>query len=250
MQAPAVAAAPVMRAPPPGPAPAPVAARARIPEPPPAIEAATLPPPPSLTASDVDFAVDIDVSPMTPPPPAGAPAPVPPAHEVQVREASPAPASERPTVDKDASGAPPSIEQGEVLADEESLRGDEDDEIQAPASSRRAVTPAPEERLAQLAFGAGEAEPPRHTPPPKSGRLPSPPTELLDDVTAVRESTPIAAAEDSVHPSVRTVQPSVLVPQTSRPNLGPLESVPDVIGQAQNFAPSTFLALLDASLSL
>ena len=46
--------------------------------------------------------------------------------------------------------------------------------------------------------------------------------------------------------------PSVLSAQPIRPNLesGPSVVVPDVIGEAQRFAPATFLALLDASLSL
>src|SRR6185437_16720296 len=71
----------------------------------------------------------------------------------------------------------PSIEQVEVLGEQEEdagIAGDEDEELEeAPASSRRPVAPA-EERLADLAFGAEEPQPPRHTPPPNSGRLPAP----------------------------------------------------------------------------
>ena len=55
----------------------------------------------------------------------------------------------------------------------EASTSDEIDET--PASSRRPVAAPPEERLAELAFGSEEPQPARHTPPPKSGRLPAPP---------------------------------------------------------------------------
>jgi hypothetical protein len=47
-------------------------------------------------------------------------------------------------------------------------------------------------------------------------------------------------------PSVRTE----LEPQATRPALAPSEEVVDVLGEAQRFSPSTFVALLDASLAL
>ena len=113
---------------------------------------------------------------------------------------------------------------------------------EAPLSSRRPVAPQPEERLADMAFGAEEPRPPRHTPPPESGRLPAAPdVEFEADVTGVREATPIAVAVPPV---------AHLVPETTRADLGGGERVPDVVGAAQRFSPSTFTALLDASLAL
>jgi hypothetical protein len=122
----------------------------------------------------------------------------------------------------------------------EELASEEDVE-EAPASSRRPVAPEPEERLAEMAFGAEEPRPPRHTPPPESGRLPAAPVEEFDgDVTGVREASQAAEAR----------RPRELVPQATHANLAPSEAVVDVIGEAQHFAPTTFVALLDASLAL
>jgi hypothetical protein len=114
---------------------------------------------------------------------------------------------------------------------------------EAPLSSRRPVAPQPEERLADMAFGAEEPRPPRHTPPPESGRLPAAPdVEFETDVTGVREATPIGVA--AVPPVTH------LVPETTRAVLPGGDGVPDVVGAAQRFSPSTFTALLDASLAL
>ena len=110
---------------------------------------------------------------------------------------------------------------------------------EAPLSSRRPVAPEPEERLADMAFGAEEPSPPRHTPPPESGRLPAAPAVEFDaDVTGVREATPIV-------PRSRE-----LVPEATRAELAPSDAVADLVGAAQRFAPATFAALLDASLAL
>jgi hypothetical protein len=110
---------------------------------------------------------------------------------------------------------------------------------EAPLSSRRPVAPKPEERLADMAFGAEEPRPPRHTPPPESGRLPAAPTVEFDaDVTGVREATPIV-------PRSRE-----LVPEATHVELAPSDAVADLVGEAQRFAPGTFAALLDASLAL
>jgi hypothetical protein len=117
----------------------------------------------------------------------------------------------------------------------------EEDVVEAPASSRRPVAPEPEERLAEMAFGAEEPRPPRHTPPPESGRLPAAPQEEFDgDVTGVREAA--TAAEPR--------RPRELEPEAIQADLASSEVVVDVIGEAQRFAPSTFVALLDASLAL
>jgi len=110
---------------------------------------------------------------------------------------------------------------------------------EAPLSSRRPVAPEPEERLADMAFGTEEPRPPRHTPPPESGRLPAAPAVEFDaDVTGVREATPIV-------PRSRE-----LVPEATRAELAPSDVVADLVGEAQRFAPETFAALLDASLAL
>jgi hypothetical protein len=110
---------------------------------------------------------------------------------------------------------------------------------EAPLSSRRPVAPEPEERLADLAFGAEEPAPPRHTPPPESGRLPAVPAVEFDgDVTGVREATPIVS------------RPRELVPEATRPALAPSDAVADLVGAAQRFAPASFAELLDASLAL
>ena len=252
-------AAPPPAAPPPAPAPpvaAPVVARPvqRV-EPPPTviidqIEEATLPPPPM--ASD-DFAVDVDVHVSTPPPPS--------MDAVPGSNREPSPSQERlsgaqalstepPAVMADVADEGPSLEHGESLADEDALAGEEKPE-EAPISSRRPVAP-PEERLAELAFGAGEPLPPRHTPPPKSGRLPAPPaTEFDGDVTGVRDAVALpTAGADATRPAAQASRPGVLAPQAVRPNLVSEPRVADVIGDAQAFAPSTFFELLDASLAL
>jgi hypothetical protein len=219
--------------------------------PPEMLEETTLPPPPLADApGDADFDVDVDV-PAPTPEPAAVMAPSA-AHELAdsrerlsaAPEVSPEPA---------AIDAGPSNEPVEVVSDEEAMAGaDDDDEgAEAPASSRRPVAPPPEERLAELAFGAEEPQPARHTPPPKSGRLPAPPAVEFDaDVTGVRAHPGLEGDDEAI--SARGGEPSVLSPEAVRADLasGANVRVPDVIGEAQAFAPATFLALLDASLSL
>lgn len=192
-------------------------------------------------SSDLDFAVDVDVSTGTPEPasvapPAAVPSPPPP---VVAR-----------AVVADAPDAGPAIEQHvEMLADEEEFAGGEDEATEeAPASSRRPVT-SPPERLAELAFGTDEPESPRHTPP-KSGRLPAPPAVEFDaDVTGVRPAASVSISHED--DATQAAAPSVLTPQAARPDFASTAApVVDVIGEAQRFAPATFLALLDASLSL
>jgi hypothetical protein len=205
--------------------------------PPEMLEETTLPPPPLTDApGDADFDVDVDVG--TTPQPAGARA------ESDSRERlSAAPAAEPEAVAADAGPLPDEDEMASAPADE-----DQTDE--APASSRRPVAPPPEERLAELAFGTEEQQPARHTPPPKSGRLPAPPAVEFDaDVTGVRDAPRLNADDDAASAQG---EPSVLSPQAVRADLasGANVRVPDVIGEAQAFAPATFLALLDASLSL
>jgi hypothetical protein len=234
------------------------------PEPPEAVEETTLPPPPLVeVSSEADFDVDVDVSMPTPEPARASEAPEVLAAEAEVSDldapglrdsrerlsAAPAVAPEPAAVD-----AGPTVERVEVLSDEEGVAAeDEEEELEeAPASSRRPVAP-PEERLAELAFGTEEPQPPRHTPPPKSGRLPAPPAGDFDpDVTGVRAAAPGLSLDEEAPASAPTTAPSVLSAQSVRADLGSGANarVPDVIGEAQAFAPATFLALLDASLSL
>jgi hypothetical protein len=141
-----------------------------------------------------------------------------------------------------------------------------DEEEEPPISSRRVVSAEPEERLAEMAFGAEEPLAPIHTPPPESGRLPaapggfepeadlaesgrlpaSPPEtfEADPDITGVRSATPLLP--------LRPLQPMTkeLVAEATQVARAPSEEVVDVIAEAQRFAPSTFVALLDASLGL
>jgi hypothetical protein len=114
---------------------------------------------------------------------------------------------------------------------------------EAPLSSRRPVAPEPEERLADMAFGAEEPSPPRHTPPPESGRLPAAPALEFDgDVTGVREASPMAVVEQ--------VRARELSPAVTGAPVAPNDAVAEIVGAAQRFAPATFAALLDASLAL
>jgi hypothetical protein len=134
----------------------------------------------------------------------------------------------------------------EVLAGGEEEVGEPDSDEKAPISSRRPVELQPEERLAEMAFGTDEPQAPRHTPPPESGRLPaSPAIEFDPDVTGVRDAVPMTTSEPAPVSASRE-----LVPQKMRASLASSEHVADVVGAAQQFAPSTLIELLDASLSL
>ena len=260
---PVVAARPAVPAAPPPPAPVVRIAPPPAPEPPPveAVEPKTLPPPPA--SNDLDFdAVDVDVSATTPLPAAAAPPPpsVPPLREpfdsgeqiaAAPSSAPPVPSLELPSIAADSDNGP-AIEQVEVISEDEGSVGDEDEEIvEAPASSRRPVASTAEEHLADLAFGSEEPEAPHHTPPPKSGRLPAQPAIEFDaDVTGVRSA--VSPEHDVTQPPAQAVPPSVLTAQPMRARLGSVGEAPvaDVIGEAQRFAPATFMALLDASLAL
>jgi hypothetical protein len=116
----------------------------------------------------------------------------------------------------------------------------------APASSRRPVES--EEQLADMAFGPAAPQPPRHTPPPESGRLPAAPPDEFDDVdvTGVRSAT--ALAKDDREPAA--VPPETITAEASRPVLAATADVADVVGAAPKFAPKTFAELLDATLAL
>jgi hypothetical protein len=132
-----------------------------------------------------------------------------------------------------------------VIAEVEEEEASDVKEEEAPASSRRPVAPAPEERLAELAFGTEEQPATGRTPPPKSGPLPAPPLEFDADVTGVRKSVP-PGADSSDPPAPVRLTPHVARLQVTEGR----DPIVDVIGAAQRFAPPTFISLLDASLSL
>jgi hypothetical protein len=217
------------------PAPAPIAVA-----PPPAIddevEKPTTPPPPMRTTAldepDVDLPPAIEVTIDNGP-------------DIVIGEAT---ASDEALLDEVSDSRERLVAAEELEAPAESVIADVDEEVEedverdeAPASSRRPVAPAPEERLAEIAFGS-EEPPAGRTPPPKSGPLPAPPLDFDSDVTGVRKSVP---------PSPEPPEPMHLTPQVARLQVADgRDPVVDVIGEAQRFAPLSFVSLLEASLSL
>jgi hypothetical protein len=210
--------------------------------------------------ADVADVIDVDVQEATAETVIGVPAeepPVPEAFESRERLVAAEPIAEIAPAEPAAVAVPVEEAPQEVLAAVEvapqELLASEEDVEDAPLSSRRPVAPQPEERIAEIAFGAEEPRPPRHTPPPESGRLPAAPVVEFDaDVTGVHE-TPAAVAPHRAEPEPEAEMPrraSELAPETTTPELPSGEGVVDVVGEAQAFAPSTFVALLDASLAL
>jgi hypothetical protein len=132
------------------------------------------------------------------------------------------------------------VEVEEIVSEVEEVEAIEE----APASSRRPVAPPPEERLDEMAFGSVEPEPPRHTPPPESGRLPAAPEVEFDgDITGVRNAT------RSAHPPAPAAIVPV-VPEATIADLSPSEEVADVVGAALAPGPTTFVGVLDQSIAL
>jgi hypothetical protein len=190
----------------------------------------TLPPPPiAEVVQEAGLPLDIDVTVEEAHIGVAARAVDPPAQAVDSRErlvvALPVPEVVAEEASAEMDGAPAAQKVGEEVEEEE-----------PPVSSRRPVMPEPEERLAEIAFGAEEPSPPRHSAPPESGRLPAVAAASFDAVDAVN-----AAVESP---------PRELAPEVIRGELASSAGVIDVIGEAQRFAPSTFGALLDASLAL
>jgi hypothetical protein len=128
-----------------------------------------------------------------------------------------------------------------------------------------------------------------HTPPPESGRLPAATVADFDaDVTGVREASPLAPLRTKEEPAPLVVEEPAaeaharaletkklaeegasaeaavvksglarsaaaapeLVAEATRGNLHASDAVAQTLGEAQRFAPTTFIALLDASLAL
>jgi hypothetical protein len=101
-----------------------------------------------------------------------------------------------------------------------------------------------------MAFGAEEPSPPRHTPPPESGRLPAAPPEPEFDVdtTGVREAAKPAARPAEPQPEPKP--PAELAPVAVRGDIAASSAVVDVVGHAERSTPTRFVELLDASLAL
>jgi hypothetical protein len=157
-------------------------------------------------------------------------------------------------LDSDASAAdasPTEARAGEAVP-AQGPEAPSDEEIdEAPASSRRPVGSQPEERLAEMAFGTEDPSPPRHTPPPESGRLPAiAPAEEFDfDTTGVREAAKKPAPR-SPEPQPEPQAPPEIAPVAVRAEIATSSAVADVVGHAERAMPSRFVELLDASLGL
>jgi hypothetical protein len=156
------------------------------------------------------------------------------------------------------------------------------EEEPAPSSSRRPISPPAAEEIAETAFGADDlSPPPRHTPPPESGRLPAAPElapvidvdDEVQDITGVhhtpaaeRPAAPavedtdslarsgehegLSSSPDEVTPPPAAVSRVALTPHIARPERSASAPVGDPIGQAMAFSPATFGELLDATLAL
>ena len=134
----------------------------------------------------------------------------------------------------------------------------ESQEEEPPISSRRVVSAEPEERLAEMAFGADEPQVPIHTPPPsrarlpataggfetepelaESGRLPASPPgtfEAEPDFTGVRSPTPLLP----LRPQQAATRE--LVAEATGVARAPSDRVAEIVAEAQQFAPPTFVA--------
>jgi hypothetical protein len=217
----------------------------------------TLPPPP-VSAAEPDIRVDVD---LQPPPAGGIIAVTALADEARVADAlesmeqlvaarPAAPESQADVVRSASFPTAPAEPQVEPVGIEEP-GSDEGQVEEAPASSRRPVAPEPEERLAQIAFGAEEPQPARHTPPPESGRLPaaSGAEEFDAHVTGTRGVSSMEEDRPTESPPQGPAS-RVIVPHATRAQLAGSEGVADVVGGALDPVPSTFIALLERSLAL
>jgi hypothetical protein len=148
-------------------------------------------------------------------------------------------------------------------------------EERPPASSRRPVAMADQEparALEEMAFGE-EAAPPRHTPPPESGRLPAAPVVEFDpDITGVREAGGYAAksappiepeiAEQTrpeafsggtveVMPREPAAPPvSAMQPHVTRAEIEPSGRIAEYVSAPTPPASHSFAELLDSALDL
>jgi hypothetical protein len=114
--------------------------------------------------------------------------------------------------------------------------------------------PEPEEQIARIAFG-NDAEPPRHTPPPESGQLPTAAESDLEPnlgSSSVMEGfgTGIdVSALDATTGVVRPPAPRLVVLETRAALPGDVE-VAEMTDGRPSRRPETFVELLRASLTL
>jgi hypothetical protein len=195
----------------------------------------TIPPPPADEApaamAAVDVAVEVDVTLDEP----VAAMPVTEALSSEERLVAVEPAVELGHASLAEPLSPPAAEVEPLAAEPQPEPVDEQVE-EPPISSRRPLAPEPEERLADMAFGAVEQRPPLHTPPPESGRLPAAP------------EVEYAADENTgVHPAMPA---STVTAEATHAELRGDENVAAIRGTVRAFQPATFAELLEASLSL
>ena len=149
----------------------------------------------------------------------------------------------------------------------------ESDGEPVPSSSRRPTGPEPIEQLEKEIFAPPEdvvEPPPRHTPPPDSGKLPKasdlPPTIEdfeVGDVTGVHAAPLNEKRVDlAIEPMMedllarsgehraREASDVDLSPEVTRGAISDSDEVAEIVGDAKRFAPATFGDLLDATLSL
>lgn len=202
------------------------------------IEMTTLPPPAEDVAAISEPEIPVDVEPLRVAAPDRAPGLTAGTDSVQRLVAADAATTSAPTLDD---GATLHVDSSTMAPTGEAPVAPAEEEIPpSPISSRRPVALPAEEHLADMAFGAEEPQPPRHTPPPESGRLPAAPVEEFDaDVTGVR---PAPAADREAL--------AELVPEVTQPNLSTAILAAEIQGQARALVPVTFLELLDVSLGL
>ena len=163
--------------------------------------------------------------------------------------------ADAPAVDVTPSDHPVLEQQSPSELDSERPQ-DADVEIeQPPASSRRPLGPEPEEQIARIAFGSDTEEPPRHTPPPESGRLPSPDeSDLRAEIDSPGTLDPFEAKTDERPLAARPANPrspgSRLVVVETRAVLPTDGDVAKVANDASVKEPLSFAELLRASLAL
>ena len=223
-----------------------------------------MPPPPLVeVTSEADFDVDVDMSLTTPEPLTASDAPELQAGEAEASELE-APlrdSRERLAAASPVAPAPAARDDGPTSS---RSRCSPTKRASPPRTKKRGSKRPPRRRAARWRRRPRSDSPSwrsapksrsrratlRRRSPAASRRLP--PVEFDADVTGVRAATPGLSLDEEAPASAPPAEPSVLSAQAVRADLasGANVRVPDVIGEAQAFAPATFLALLDASLAL
>jgi hypothetical protein len=179
-----------------------------------------------------------------------------------------------------ASEPAPAPTEADLAATQEAFASDAEEPLEEPveerppASSRRPVAmpdQEPARALEEMAFGE-EAAPPRHTPPPESGRLLAAPVVEFDpDITGVREAGGFASPPPPVEPEVveqtrpeaftggtvevapREIAPppvSAMQPHVTRAEIEPSGTVAEYLNAPRTVAAHSFGDLLESALDL